>query len=133
MNPRARHDRVESAATSRTICRTNTSRGESVSYAESRDPVYEPAEGESHLDDAGNKSKQNVKPHLRCPCCWNGLGGTVARRKWQRQVSGPLVRRCYFCNQCGAEWVVDVRVEVSDGIEWTATKTSQVRLPEPRT
>lgn len=71
--------------------------------------------------------RDDVKPHLRCPCCWNGLGGKAERRKWQRQVSGPLVQRCYVCDKCGAEWIVDVRVEVVDGIEWVETKTAKVK------
>lgn len=74
--------------------------------------------------------RDDVKPHLRCPCCWNGYGGKAQRRKWQRQVNGPLAQRCYVCDQCGAEWVVDVRVEEKDGIEWVETKTSKVRPGE---
>lgn len=74
--------------------------------------------------------RDDVKPHLRCPCCWNGYGGKAARRKWQRQVSGPLVQRCYVCDQCGTEWTVDVRVEEVDGIEWVETKISKVKPRE---
>ena len=71
--------------------------------------------------------RNDVKPHLRCPCCWNGYRGKARRRKWQRQVSGPLVQRCYVCDQCGAEWVVDVRVDEIDGVSWVETKTAKVR------
>lgn len=76
---------------------------------------------------AVERRRDDVKPHLRCPCCWNGLGGKAERRKWQRQVHGSLVERCYACDQCGAEWTVEVRVEVVDGIEWVETKVSKVR------
>lgn len=62
-------------------------------------------------------SKQNVKPHLRCPGCWNGLGGT-GKEKWWRRVNGTLVRRAYSCNQCGAKWTVKVRtLSVIEGTE----------------
>lgn len=94
---------------------------------------------EDHLDEVKADGEQgdqaepkpqrrdDVKPHLRCPCCWNNYGGKAKKRKWQRQVSGPLVKRCYVCDQCDAEWVVDVRVEEQDGVEWVETKVSQVR------
>jgi hypothetical protein len=73
------------------------------------------------------RDESNVKPHLRCPCCWNGRKGKAFKRKWQRQVNGPLVQRCYVCDQCGTEWVVDVRVEEIDGVAWVETKTAKVR------
>jgi len=96
-------------------------------------PRVAPSASQPQSDLAAKPSNPNVKRHLRCPCCWNGLGGKALKRKWQRQVSGPLVQRCYVCDQCGAEWVVDVRVEESDGIEWVEIKTSQVRPPMPGT
>ena len=76
------------------------------------------------------ETKVNVKPHLRCPCCWNGYGGTAKRRKWQRQVSGPTCDRCYLCGECGTEWVIRTRTEVEDGIEYRTTEVIQVRPTE---
>jgi hypothetical protein len=68
-----------------------------------------------------------VKPHLRCPLCFNGEGGRAARRKWQRQISGPLTRRCYM-GTCGHEWTVEVRVEENDeGVVVTETKVGAAR------
>lgn len=86
-----------------------------------------PAEPEPATESPIEQRRDDVKPHLRCPCCWNGLGGKAERRKWQRQVSGTLVKRCYVCDQCGTEWDVDVRYEVVDGIEWVETKTVKVK------
>ena len=85
---------------------------------------------EKQAEQPKERRDDSIKPHLRCPCCWNGYGGKAARRKWQRQVSGPLVQRCYLCDQCGAEWVVDVRVELIDGIDWVETKVSKIRPAE---
>jgi hypothetical protein len=72
-----------------------------------------------------------VKPHLRCPACYKGLGGKAKRRKWQRQVSGVLVQRCYSCDTCGAEWTVEVRSDVNDdGVPSTTVKVVDVRTHE---
>ncbi len=70
---------------------------------------------------------REVKKHLQCPLCYHGLGGTAQRRKWQVQVSGSLVKRCYVCGECGTEWVVEVRCEDVDGIEYKRTKVVEVR------
>ncbi len=71
--------------------------------------------------------KRRVKRHLRCPICYGNYGGVAARRKWQRQVSGPLQKRCYVCGDCGTEWVADVRSEVVDDIEIKTTRVVEVR------
>lgn len=73
--------------------------------------------------------EREVKKHLRCPLCWEGRGGRAKREKWRRQVSGPLQKRCYACNECGCEWVVEVRCEVVDDIQYTETQLSEVRKP----
>lgn len=70
---------------------------------------------------------REVKKHLQCPLCFHGLGGTAARRKWQVQVSGSLVKRCYVCGECGTEWTVEVRNEVIDDVQYTQTKVSEIR------
>lgn len=72
-----------------------------------------------------------IKKHLRCPSCWDGLGGSAGRRKWSRQISGPLQQRCYVCNQCGTEWVVEVRSEENDGVLFTQTRVAEVREQIP--
>lgn len=77
----------------------------------------------------GQLAEREVKPHLRCPICWNGNKGRAKRRKWSRQVSGTLTKRCYVCNECGREWVVDVRSEIVDDVEIVTTGVSQVRNP----
>lgn len=74
-----------------------------------------------------NGHAREVKQHLRCPCCWDGLGGRASRRKWSQQVNGPLQKRCYACNQCGTEWVVEVRSEVEDDIEYIQIRVTEVR------
>lgn len=71
-----------------------------------------------------------VKKHLRCPLCWDRYQGKAARRKWQRQVSGSLQQRCYCCDQCGTEWVVEVRSEETDGILHTTTKVAVIKHVE---
>lgn len=69
-----------------------------------------------------------IKPHLRCPACWGRDKGKAGRRKWQRQVNGPLVKRCYACDECGAEWVVEVRSdECNDGVLFVSTRVTEVR------
>ena len=81
------------------------------------------------------KDAREVKKHLRCPTCWgnqdgpkkSGLGGKAGKRKWVRQVSGPLQKRCYVCDECGTEWVVEVTAEVEDDIEYKRTRVTQVR------
>lgn len=70
----------------------------------------------------------DVKPHLRCPSCWGTLRGRGVR-KWQRQVSGSLVKRAYDCDKCPADWTVEVRVDEDDGIQKTTTVISEVRQP----
>ena len=70
---------------------------------------------------------RTVKRHLRCPICYDNYGGVAARRKWQRQVSGPLQKRCYVCGECGTEWVADVRLEIVDDIEIRTTQIVEVR------
>lgn len=71
--------------------------------------------------------RESVKPHMRCPLCWTGLGGRAARRKWQQAVNTSVDKRCYVCDQCGTEWVVEVRREVDDGVLFTRTKVIEVR------
>ena len=68
-----------------------------------------------------------VKPHLRCPSCWGNLGGRAARRKWVRQVSGPLQKRCYVCCECGTEWVIEIVSHEEDGVLHRKTRVSEVR------
>lgn len=80
-------------------------------------------------DATASEPKQVVKKHLQCPACYTGRGGVAARRKWSRQVSGTLQKRCYACDKCDCEWTVDVRYEVIDDIEHVTTKVSQVRNP----
>jgi hypothetical protein len=71
---------------------------------------------------------RELKPHLRCPTCYTGYGGKAARRKWKRQVSGTLQKRCYVCDQCGMEWIAEVRIEEDDdGITHVSTKVTEVR------
>ncbi len=72
-------------------------------------------------------AKRRVKRHLRCPTCYGNYGGVAVRRKWQRQVSGPLQKRCYVCGECGTEWVADVRSEIVDDIEIKTTRVVEVR------
>ena len=69
--------------------------------------------------------KREVKKAQQCPACYSGLGG-IGNRKWQRQVNGPLVKRCYQCDQCGAQWVVDVRTDTEDGIEVVRTSVAKI-------
>lgn len=67
------------------------------------------------------------KHHLRCPACYEGEGGRAGRENWRRQVSGPLQKRSYSCNNCGCEWLVEVRCEVVDDIQYTETRIAEVR------
>lgn len=70
-----------------------------------------------------------VPKHRRCPTCWSGYGGKAHRRKWHRRVSGTLEKRCYICDQCGCEWIVEVRSDVSDkGLVTETTRIAEVRL-----
>jgi hypothetical protein len=57
-----------------------------------------------------------VKKHRRCPQCWNNpdYRGKAHRIKWRRQINGPLHHRCYLCDACGTEWIVEFREEVDD-------------------
>lgn len=71
--------------------------------------------------------RESVKPHMRCPLCWTGLGGRAARRKWQQAVNTSVDKRCYVCDQCGSEWVVEVRREIDDGVLFTRIKVIEVR------
>lgn len=67
---------------------------------------------------AVEQRRDDVKPHLRCPCCWNGLGG-VGKEKWWRRINGTVVRRAYSCNQCDCNWSIKVRtISVVEGIEY---------------
>lgn len=71
--------------------------------------------------------KHETKPtraYLRCPKC---EGGRAARRKWQRAVNGVLTHRCYVCNLCPCEWVVEDRSEVEDGVTYSTVKVVEVR------
>lgn len=62
--------------------------------------------------------RADVKPHLRCPCCWNGQGG-VGKEKWWRRINGTVVRRAYSCNQCDCNWSIKVRtITVVEGMEY---------------
>lgn len=71
--------------------------------------------------------KREVKKHLRCPICFDGRGGTAARKKWQRQVNGVLLKRCYACGECGVEWVVEVRATEEEDFVTESTKVVEVR------
>ncbi len=65
----------------------------------------------------GSVNGRGVKKHLQCPACFNGLGG-VGKEKWWRRINATVVRRCYTCDQCGANWTVKVRtVSVVEGME----------------
>jgi hypothetical protein len=77
----------------------------------------------------GKADHDKIKPHLRCPVCWKTLGGKASRRKWWRQITGSKHQRCYGCDQCGTEWTVEVEAELSDGVEYTATRIAEVRTP----
>jgi hypothetical protein len=79
----------------------------------------------------GKADHDRVKPHLRCPVCWKNpaMRGKASRRKWWRQISGSKHERCYTCDQCGCEYVVEVEAQVEDNIEFTATKVTRVKLP----
>jgi len=79
--------------------------------------------------ETNGKAAKEPANHLKCPACWQGYGGTAARRKWQRQINGPKVERCYVCGECGHEWRVEVEVHVVDGIEHKTTKMVEVRKP----
>lgn len=70
-----------------------------------------------------------VKPTHRCPRCWPTSGGKIGKRRWQRQVNGPAVQRCYRCDQpdCPCEWIVDCRAEDGDGVEFITEKIIEVR------
>jgi len=92
--------------------------------SESTPPPVAPAEA----TDA--KDVRPPKRHLRCPSCWTGYGGRAERMKWSRQVSGILQKRCYVCDQCGTEWVVEVRCDTIDDIEHKTTKVVEVRHDE---
>ena len=83
------------------------------------------------LESADGKSinASKVKQHLRCPLCWNNLGGRAERIKWKRQINGPKQHRCYSCNQCGTEWVVEVTCEIVDDIEYKKTRIAKIREP----
>ena len=74
-----------------------------------------------------DESPREVKKHLRCPSCWNGYGGKAGRRKWVQKVSGTLQKRCYSCDECGVEWIVEVRNEIVDDIQRTTTAITEVR------
>jgi len=90
---------------------------------------YVPVEASSGADPRQSNNHQEVKQHLRCPTCWGNYGGRAARRKWWRQVSGPLQKRCYVCDTCGTEWVINVRNDFVDGTKMTKTEIAEVRLP----
>lgn len=95
------------------------------------DPRPPPTEPSAFNEtDEDKASPRDVAKHLRCPSCYSGLGGVAARRKWWRQISGPLHQRCYACGECGTEWVVEVRSEVVDDIEHKTTKVTEVRKAE---
>lgn len=80
------------------------------------------------VEDSSTDDKPGPRKHLRCPVCFDNLGGVAARRKWQHQVSTRQVKRCYVCNQCGAEWVVKVNNDESDdGVLYQTTQVAEVR------
>lgn len=101
--------------------------GKSVSkkhFSQRPAQAIEPPAAPPPVDDS-----QSVKKHLRCPLCWDNYRGRAARRKWHRQVSGPLQKRCYTCDKCGTEWVVDVRYDESDeGVMIKTANVTEVRL-----
>ena len=35
-------------------------------------------------------------------------------------------QRCYACNECGTEWVVEVKAEEEDGVLYQGTKLAPV-------
>lgn len=100
---------------------------EELERVDDRAPTDVHAPDDSAIEQPAGDGKPNVKKHLQCPACWNGLGGKAERRKWSRQVHGTLQQRCYVCDECGAEWVVDVRSDVVDDIEHVSTKISRIR------
>jgi len=72
-----------------------------------------------------NGERRVVKKAQQCPVCYDNLGG-VGTRRWQRQVNGPLVKRCYSCNQCGIQWTVDIRTDEDDGVEVVTTTVVRI-------
>jgi hypothetical protein len=70
-----------------------------------------------------------VKHTHRCPKCWGTARGKIGKRKWQRQVNGPIVERCYACDQsdCDCEWVVECRTDEEDGVQYVVEKIIEVR------
>lgn len=75
------------------------------------------------------KSVRVVKHIHRCPKCWGSAGGKIGKRKWQRQVNGPVVERCYACDQsdCSCEWIVECRSDEEDGVQYVTEKIIEVR------
>lgn len=73
------------------------------------------------------KPATTVKKLRRCPACWGEHGGKAGKRKWQRQVNGPIVRRCYACDRCPCEWVLEERTDEEDDVEYVVTKLVEVR------
>lgn len=78
-------------------------------------------DGEAEASDASKVAK-----HRRCPLCFERHGG-VGQRRWQNQVSGRKVKRCYRCDECGTEWVVEVNVEEVDDVVMRSTRVSEIR------
>ena len=70
--------------------------------------------------------KRVVPKARRCPVCHDNLGG-IGKRRWQVQVNGPMKRRGYACDQCGATWTAEVETEVDEhGTEWVKTQITKV-------
>lgn len=86
-------------------------------------------EQQAEIDRLRGASDQRVKQHLRCPQCWGAEGGVAQRRKWRRQINGPVHERCYVCGNCGWNWVVRFETEVQDGIECTTSRTVRATAP----
>lgn len=80
-------------------------------------------------DEPREKAVRVVKPTHRCPKCWGTAHGKIGKRRWQRQVNGPAVERCYRCDQpdCDCEWIVECRAEDSDGVQFITEKIIEVR------
>lgn len=78
-------------------------------------------DGEAEASD-----NDKIAKHRRCPICWERQKG-AGQRRWQNQVSGRLVKRCYRCDECGTEWVVEVTVDEVDDVVMKSTRVGEIR------
>lgn len=97
----------------------------SVDQAEATETCSCPTCGAVHQKPA----IKEIPKHLRCPICFENpeMRGRALRRKWYRQINGPVHQRCYL-GTCGHEWVVEVRAEFEDDIEYKTAKVVEARL-----